>query len=143
MARERISIEIRIQLICKYKRINFVGYLILPVDKSQTKTSLFLIPLITHPPHCVDIATDTESWSGFHFLNKVPLWRSYTIRKFVEIVLHSYDSNSLFGSLLELFFLFLTYLTNRDNVMTVITDCREFCDEFMMRNPKIIKKFPI
>lgn len=51
-------------------------YLILPVERSQTRTSWLAVPFMTLPPQRVEIATETEFDSGFHFLKRVPLCRS-------------------------------------------------------------------
>lgn len=61
---------------------------LVPVVRSQTNTSPDSTPLRTQPV-CVEIAILTELLSGFHFLNNVPLWRSYTMMELGDEVFNS------------------------------------------------------
>lgn len=55
----------------------------LPVTKSQTRIRASSRPAMTHVLAC-EMASDTVLHDGFHFLNNVPLCRSYTMIKLGE-----------------------------------------------------------
>lgn len=71
-------------------------YLQLPVTKSQIKMRASSKPAITHAFVC-EIDNETVLQDGFHFLNSVPLCRSYTTMKFGAgsfnsfVTTHTYD----------------------------------------------------
>ena len=57
-----------------------VPYMYIPVIRSQTRILASSSPLITQPSRD-EMSRETVFTPGFHFLNNVPLCRSYTTMK--------------------------------------------------------------
>lgn len=64
----------------------------LPVTRSQTRIRASAMPEMTQESF-EEISREVVSTPGFHFLNRVPLWRSYTTMKLQPGSSTSYENN--------------------------------------------------